>query len=315
MTTRSSLGRFVLRVVAGTALIGTTAQWSKGQVIYTNSPSSYDPFMLTRVAGVCGPDGSATDVQMALGLTVRGWHYGLTSTGSINAVADDFVVSAGELWTIEGIRFFVYQPGAPAPTIGNVRYSICGGSWLGAYPASWSFGPTTLDFPPVFKEHDALPDTCDRRIQMVTMSITPPLVLPSGPYGLAWYTVGGPLPGPFQPPVVVPGLPGKPGANGLHSSGGAFFAPIADVAPQDFVFQLLGTIVCDPAGPADGDMNCDGVVNGADIAAFNLAVIDPAAYAAAYPSCSFCNADINDDGVVDTLDVPPFIDCLLGGPC
>jgi len=62
-----------------------------------------------------------------------------------------------------------------------------------------------------------------------------------------------------------------------------------------------------------GDATCDLVVNGLDIAAFALAVINPAAYAAAFPGCSIANADINGDGVVDSLDIAAFVAQLTTG--
>jgi len=60
-----------------------------------------------------------------------------------------------------------------------------------------------------------------------------------------------------------------------------------------------------------GDMNCDYVVNGDDIAPFHLAVTDPNAYAAAYPGCDRNNADMNGDGAVNAADIGLFW-ALLG---
>ena len=63
--------------------------------------------------------------------------------------------------------------------------------------------------------------------------------------------------------------------------------------------------------PFHGDMNCDGLVDGLDVAPFVLAIIDPAAYAAGY-NCDLIRGDMNDDGVVDVGDLGPFLDTLLG---
>ncbi len=63
-----------------------------------------------------------------------------------------------------------------------------------------------------------------------------------------------------------------------------------------------------------GDLNCDGLTNGLDVAPFTLALIDPVGYATAYPSCDIDLADINRDLVIDTGDVNPFVQILLGGP-
>jgi hypothetical protein len=60
-----------------------------------------------------------------------------------------------------------------------------------------------------------------------------------------------------------------------------------------------------------GDLNCDGLVNFDDINAFVLALSDPAAYAAAFPSCDRLKADCNGDGLVNFDDIDPFV-ALLG---
>src|SRR5213078_3350087 len=60
--------------------------------------------------------------------------------------------------------------------------------------------------------------------------------------------------------------------------------------------------------PNAGDLNCDGVVNAADVPAFVLAVLDPAAYAAQYPGCSVARGDMNGSGTVDGNDIQLFFD-------
>ncbi|MBK8915893.1 MAG: hypothetical protein IPM64_15090 [Phycisphaerales bacterium] len=63
-----------------------------------------------------------------------------------------------------------------------------------------------------------------------------------------------------------------------------------------------------------GDMNCDGLVNNFDIDPFVLAVVDPAAYALAYPDCNPLNGDINGQDGLNNFDIDPFVDLILGGP-
>lgn len=60
-----------------------------------------------------------------------------------------------------------------------------------------------------------------------------------------------------------------------------------------------------------GDMNCDGVVTAADIPGFAQALISPAAYYSAHPSCRIDNADVNSDGQRTPADVPQFVAMLL----
>jgi hypothetical protein len=62
-----------------------------------------------------------------------------------------------------------------------------------------------------------------------------------------------------------------------------------------------------------GDLNCDGLVNAFDIDPFVLALIDPDAYALAYPDCDYMLADINGDGAVNAFDIDPFVLLLTGG--
>lgn len=61
-----------------------------------------------------------------------------------------------------------------------------------------------------------------------------------------------------------------------------------------------------------GDANCDGSINGQDIAAFVLAMTNPAEYANQYPDCSLSQADMNDDGSVNGQDIEGFV-AALGG--
>jgi len=61
-----------------------------------------------------------------------------------------------------------------------------------------------------------------------------------------------------------------------------------------------------------GDANCDGAVDGADIDAFVVALVDPAGYAATYPGCDVIAADCNADGAVDTADIDAFVGLLMG---
>ena len=63
-----------------------------------------------------------------------------------------------------------------------------------------------------------------------------------------------------------------------------------------------------------GDLNCDYVVGFGDINPFVMALVNPAAYAAAYPDCDILNADINGDGAVDFGDINPFVNLLTASP-
>ncbi len=58
-------------------------------------------------------------------------------------------------------------------------------------------------------------------------------------------------------------------------------------------------------------MNCDGWVNEGDVDPFVLAMLDPAAYAAAYPACDINLGDMDGSGTLDGRDVQGFVSALL----
>ncbi|HVP13543.1 MAG TPA: hypothetical protein VMV94_20380 [Phycisphaerae bacterium] len=93
-----------------------------------------------------------------------------------------------------------------------------------------------------------------------------------------------------EPPQLITG--------GRFTSAGGIFAPRIAAWTSPCAFQ--------------GDMNCDSVLDALDIRAFMLAMIDPSAYAAAYPSCDRMLGDFNGDGSVDMLDLQPFLEELIG---
>jgi len=66
-----------------------------------------------------------------------------------------------------------------------------------------------------------------------------------------------------------------------------------------------------PGIPADGDMNCDGKTNGADIQPFVTALLNPALYAIRYAPCDARHGDFNGTGAVDAADIAPFQYLLL----
>jgi hypothetical protein len=63
--------------------------------------------------------------------------------------------------------------------------------------------------------------------------------------------------------------------------------------------------------PTAADMNCDCAISQADVDAFALALVDPAGYVAAHPSCNILIADTNGDLLIDGRDVPGFIDVFI----
>ncbi len=82
------------------------------------------------------------------------------------------------------------------------------------------------------------------------------------------------------------------------------------------IVKMLTGAVGELAGARPrGDLNCDGVLNLADLEPFVLALTDPAAYQTAYPDCNIGYGDCNGDGLVDPFDIDPFVECIVNGGC
>lgn len=60
-----------------------------------------------------------------------------------------------------------------------------------------------------------------------------------------------------------------------------------------------------------GDLNCDGVLDVADVAPFVTALTDIDAYDAGFPSCTATHGDMNTDGALNAADVGAFVSALL----
>jgi hypothetical protein len=67
--------------------------------------------------------------------------------------------------------------------------------------------------------------------------------------------------------------------------------------------------------PGNGDMNCDGATNGADIDVFFVALVNPSLYRQQFPNCSVLRGDINADGVLNGADIDLFFLCLSTTGC
>ncbi|HVP10801.1 MAG TPA: DUF1566 domain-containing protein [Phycisphaerae bacterium] len=85
--------------------------------------------------------------------------------------------------------------------------------------------------------------------------------------------------------------------------------------PQGDAIRIYNYVrlVRDVAIVISGDLNCDGLIDHADVSAFVLALTDPTQYGDLYPSCDNMRADCNGDTVVDGRDIAAFVELLLGG--
>ena len=104
---------------------------------------------------------------------------------------------------------------------------------------------------------------------------------------------------------------------GLNLTGSQLNLTIADHNSSRYFMLSEMQFYGDPV-MAQGDLNCDGTVNMADIPHFVQALVDPAGYdgdhdGSPYAHCHRSLADMNSDGATDGLDVAGFVEALIGG--
>ncbi len=172
-------------------------------------------------------------------------------------------------------RAFVYHGGSDAPVIVAHPYalSVCAGGDV-------SFSVSVVD---------PFPNTYQWRRGSAPLE--------NGPTG-----TGSTLAGATTATLRIVGVGSADSANDYNCRIANFSA---SATSSDAALTVWTT--CVPA-----DANCDGSVNFFDIDAFLLAVLDPAAFAAQYPTCETPNADVNRDGRIDFFDIDPFLACLFG---
>ncbi len=87
----------------------------------------------------------------------------------------------------------------------------------------------------------------------------------------------------------------------------------SDLVIVGAVANAVSVLINHGCGPfVRGDLDCDGSVGFGDINPFVLALMDPAGYEAAFPTCSILHADCNANGLVEFGDINPFIAILTG---
>ena len=98
---------------------------------------------------------------------------------------------------------------------------------------------------------------------------------------------------------------------------GAFDTVVVDHPhPVSAVVGVEGNVVQLHVAGLLGDMNLDGVIGTADVAAFVQALTDPQAYMIHFgvdEATMIALGDINQDGAFDTADVAPFVQLLVSG--
>ncbi len=257
----SSLVGLAALCVAGLVLPGASVAQS---LVYSNG--GLNPQLMSN-SGVAAPSGSFwSEVQNDLGNTTESnTTAGFTVTEGTFRLADDFVVPAGQTWTLEAVEFYGYQTGASAaatPFIGHTLQLWNGRP--GDAGATVVFGDTTTNrlatstnstYFRIFNSSVPAPGSAPgttRPIWRNRVTIDPPLSLTAGTYWLDWASTVTNSATHFQPSVTLPGARGAAGWNARQFTvSAASWADAIDAGnpatapdvPQDFPFDLFGSVI------------------------------------------------------------------------
>ncbi|MBI5661432.1 MAG: T9SS type A sorting domain-containing protein [Ignavibacterium album] len=209
-------------------------QYTPEAVLYDNGPYFNSPG-----GGPDSADGSI--LQTSLGLNVLGFAHQQSANFR---VADDFVIPAGQTWTIQDAVFYAYQTGSTTTsTITGVNVRIWNGQ---PGVGTVIFGDTVTNrmsattWSNCYRYSDTNPGTTRPLMrQTVTLGVT----LGEGHYWIDWQSSGSLASGPWVPPITITGQAST--GDALQYGSGAW-NPIIDngtaQTPQGLPFSLNGTM-------------------------------------------------------------------------
>lgn len=209
-------------------------QYTPEAVLYDNGPYFNSPG-----GGPDSADGSI--LQTSLGLNVLGFAHQQSANFR---VADDFVIPAGQTWTIQDAVFYAYQTGSTTTsTITGVNVRIWNGQ---PGVGTVIFGDTVTNrmsattWSNCYRYSDTNPGTTRPLMrQTVTLGVT----LGEGHYWIDWQSSGSLASGPWVPPITITGQAST--GDALQYGSGAW-NPIIDngtaQTPQGLPFLLNGTM-------------------------------------------------------------------------
>ncbi len=207
-------------------------------------------------------------------------------------------------WQLTGASLSLYQVGAPINPIFNIGAGSVSFRWVS--DDNWLQGIGTPGPPPI----DAGGNEISWNFLQTLVSGANTANLATAPVAEQTGTISIPL-------TLAPAFASDVLAGGFVS---IFVAPASSTV--GFTFRAIEYFPDPATGPRlvlsaqplidfDGDLNCDGIRNLADVEPFVLALSDPEAYANQFPSCGVERADMNDDGFSDGRDVAEFVQVLL----
>lgn len=245
--------RLVALVAIGFVLAAGSV--ANAQVIYDNA--STVPGAISPIGMVTNPGAGfgGADASMLLSPdTVFGFGMNNAAVPAVR-LADNFIVPAGQTWSITGANVYGYLTGATTPTAtgGVLRF------WSGTPGAGGTViaGDATTNvlvagsnvFTNIYRTLS--PDTLatNRRVQQSTLNLGTPLVLTAGTYWVEYGMVGNS----FVPPLSVsPATGGVVTGDALQTvDGGTVYNALLDgTAAKGMAFQLTGSVVPEPTSIA-----------------------------------------------------------------
>jgi len=144
-----------------------------------------------------------------------------TSAG--NAVAEDFVVPAGQIWNVASIDFYSYQTGATSFGFTTATWSIVSGGVNSTTIVASGTTPLINAGVIGYRALSTTPTDTTRAIYAAEADIPDTLINP-GTYWLRWSLAGSAaLSGPWQPPTSNAAV-----GNAQQAIANAAFAPVLD---------------------------------------------------------------------------------------
>lgn len=240
----------------------TTVQCMNCPVIYVNGPIATGATSRSGVAAPAGTQWSEVSNDLfstTATNTTTGFGCQRVGVAMNNRCADDFIVPAGDTFTITKVIAYAYQfnySGVPSPVI-DANVQIWNGRPGDPGAVVVAGNPTSLPFMsvnvPLYRISNSGPPSntspvLTRRIWENTITLAAPAVLTPGTYWVDFQIDAGAL-GNFTPPVTFVGFRTVPGWNGRQFLTGSGWLDLLDVGnplsepdvAQDLPFQLVGT--------------------------------------------------------------------------
>jgi len=210
-----------------------------GTVIYSNGPFVSDPG-----AGIGGADASV----LRDGLDAFGFNMNV----SVNRVADDFVVPAGEIWNITGLRVFGYQTGSTTTSTFTALKAQIWDARPGDPGASVIWGNLTDNilsgsaFTGVYRVTSDTLTNAQRPVMELDGSVTTSLT--AGRYWVEWGAEGSRASGPWSVPITISGQTVTGNARQYNSGWINVATTSGDQQGLPFEFSGVVTAAPEPGG-------------------------------------------------------------------